>query len=58
MSESGKRIPRRRGAQPGNRNAYKHGLYSARPLLHSAEAIARRRSISALIRSVRRQCAS
>jgi hypothetical protein len=39
------------GAPRGNRNAYKHGLYSA-------EAIARRRSISALIRSVRRQCAS
>ena len=39
------------GAPRGNRNAYKHGLYSA-------EAIARRRSLSALIRSVRRQCAS
>jgi hypothetical protein len=38
------------GAPRGNRNAYKHGLYSA-------EAIARRRSISALIRSARRQCA-
>ena len=33
----------------GNKNAYKHGLYSAK-------AIARRRSISMLIRSARRQC--
>jgi hypothetical protein len=39
------------GAPKGNKNALKHGRYSA-------EAIARRRSISALIRSARRQCAS
>ena len=37
------------GAPKGNKNAYKHGLYSAK-------AIARRRSISMLIRSARRQC--
>jgi hypothetical protein len=37
------------GAPRGNKNAYKHGLYSAK-------AIARRRSISMLIRSARRQC--
>jgi hypothetical protein len=37
------------GAPRRNKNALKHGLYSA-------EAIARRRSISALIRSALRQC--
>ena len=37
------------GAPRGNKNAYKHGLYSA-------EAIARRRSISMLIRAARGQC--
>jgi hypothetical protein len=37
------------GAPRRNKNAYKHGLYSAK-------AIARRRSISMLIRSARRQC--
>jgi hypothetical protein len=37
------------GAPKGNKNAYKHGLYSA-------EAIARRRSISLLIRAARGQC--
>jgi hypothetical protein len=39
------------GAPKGNKNAYKQGRYSA-------EAIARRRSISLLIRTARRQCAS
>ena len=46
-------IPDARGPSPGaprgNKNAYKHGLYSAK-------AIARRRSISMLIRSARPQC--
>jgi hypothetical protein len=29
MTESAKRIPRRRGGQPGNQNAYKHGRFTA-----------------------------
>ena len=37
------------GAPRGNKNAFKHGRYSA-------EALARRRSISLLIRAARRQC--
>jgi hypothetical protein len=36
------------GGQPGNRNALKHGLYTA-------EAIARRREVAALIRACRDQ---
>ena len=39
------------GAPKGNKNALKHGHYSA-------EAISRRRSMAILIRSVRRQCSS
>jgi hypothetical protein len=34
------------GGQPGNRNALKHGLYTA-------EAIARRREVAALLRACR-----
>jgi hypothetical protein len=30
MTETAKRIPRRRGGQPGNANAYKHGRFTAR----------------------------
>jgi len=30
MTEIAKRIPRRRGGQPGNQNAYKHGRFTAR----------------------------
>ena len=29
MTETVKRIPRRRGGQPGNQNAYKHGRFTA-----------------------------
>jgi hypothetical protein len=29
MTETGKRIPRSRGGQPGNQNAYKHGRFTA-----------------------------
>lgn len=28
MSETAKRMPRRRGGQPGNQNAYKHGRFT------------------------------
>jgi hypothetical protein len=38
------------GGQPGNRNALKHGCYSA-------EAIARRREVAALLRACRDQLA-
>jgi len=36
------------GGQPGNRNAWKHGRYTA-------EAVARRREVAALIRACREQ---
>jgi hypothetical protein len=36
------------GAPPGNRNAWKHGRYTA-------EAIARRREVAALVRACREQ---
>jgi len=36
------------GGQPGNRNAFRHGRYSA-------EAIAQRREVAALIRACRDQ---
>ena len=36
------------GGQPGNRNAWKHGRYTA-------EAIARRREVAALLRACREQ---
>jgi hypothetical protein len=38
------------GGQPGNRNAWKHGRYTA-------EAVARRREVAALIRACRNQLA-
>ena len=45
------RIGRRRGGQPGNRNALKHGLYAA-------AAIAERRAILALLRVARAHVAT
>ena len=36
MTKTAKRILRRRGGQPGNQNAYKHGLFTARAMAERA----------------------
>lgn len=50
-SKCEERIGRRRGAQPGNRNALKHGRYAA-------AAIAERRAIQVLLREARAHVAA